>query len=104
MAMEGQNGMLDEVVLRRFQENNFAIAQIYDAGLSRLGQFQSVWKQQPEAVVRSGSVAVTVAHAISRLNALYREFFAAPPPVSAPPDAGLPETDNASPDAVTPDR
>jgi len=85
-AMEGQSGLLDETVLRRLQENNVAVAQVHDIGLHRLEQFQNVWKLQPEAVVRSGSVAASVAHAITRLNALYREYFATLPPVSTPPE------------------
>jgi hypothetical protein len=104
MSMEGQNGMLDDTVLRRFQENNVAIAQVHDAGLDRLQQFQSVWKRQPEAVIRSGSVAVSIAHSIARLNALYREFFAAPQPVFAPSENGPVNGDDAQPGPVIPDR
>jgi len=84
-AMEGQRGLLDETVLRRFQENNVAITQVHHTGMTRLQQFQSDWKRQPEPVIRSGSVAVSVAHAVTRLNALYREFFAAPPTLPVPP-------------------
>lgn len=89
-ALEGQNGLLDEGVLRRFQEGGVAIARIHDIGLDRLQQFQSAWKQQPEAVVRSGSVSASVAHAVSRLNSLYREYFAAPVPVAPSPDPAVP--------------
>ncbi len=83
-AMEGQNGLLDEAVLRRLQENDIAVAQIHDAGLVRLEQFQSAWEHQPEAFMRSGSVATSMAHAVARLNALYREYFATFPPVPIP--------------------
>jgi len=83
-SMEGQRGLLDETVLRRFRENNIAITQVHRTGMARLQRFQSVWKQQPEAVIRSGSVAVSVAHAVTRLNALYREFFAVTPGAALP--------------------
>jgi hypothetical protein len=82
-ALEGQSGLLEESVLRRFQENGIAIGQIHDLSLDRLQQFQSTWKRQPEAVIRSGSVATSVAHALARLNALYQGHFALP--VSIPP-------------------
>jgi hypothetical protein len=41
-------------------------------------QFQSEWLRQPESVRRTGSVAIGVAHAVIRLNALYLEFFVLP--------------------------
>ncbi len=88
-ALEGQSGLLDASVLRRFQENNVAIGQIHDAGLDRLQRFQTAWKRQPEVVIRSGSVATSVAHALARLNALYQQHFAlpAPPILDVPPVA-----------------
>jgi hypothetical protein len=82
-AVEGQNGLLDEAALRRWQENNMAVAQIHDIVMARLEQFQAAWKRQPEALMRSGTVAVSVAHAVARLNALYREYFATRAPVSS---------------------
>jgi hypothetical protein len=88
-AMEGQNGLLDDAVLRRLQENNIAISRIYDTGLERLQQLQSAWKRQPEAVVRSGSAAVSLAHAIVRLNAVYHKYFAAIPAVAQPGEVTL---------------
>jgi hypothetical protein len=83
-ALEGQSGLLDQAVVRRFQEQNVAVAQIHDLGLDHLQKFQSAWNRQPEVVVRSGSVSTSVAHATARLNTLYREFFAAPIPAPAP--------------------
>ncbi|HLF30662.1 MAG TPA: hypothetical protein VI566_06485 [Xanthomonadales bacterium] len=77
-ALSGQSGLLDEGVVRRFEENGVAVAEIRGIGLARLEDFQSSWKQQPEGVLRSGSVASSVAHAVARLNSIYREFFASP--------------------------
>jgi hypothetical protein len=84
MAMEGQGGLLDESLLHRFQDNNMAVSGIGDAGRARLEAFRTAWQSQPVAAIRGGSVAVSMAHAMARLNALQREYFVAPP---APPAA-----------------
>ncbi|MGD2129727.1 MAG: hypothetical protein PVJ17_10530 [Lysobacterales bacterium] len=76
--MEGSAAMLDAQVLRRFRQSNIAMSSINDIGRLRLEQFQAEWTRQPEAVRRSGSPAVSVAHALLRLDALYREFFVLP--------------------------
>ncbi len=75
--LEGQNGLLDETIIRRFRSNNAAISEIHAAGLARLDRFQALWKQQPEAVVRSGSVPVSLAHAMARLNYIDQLYFKA---------------------------
>jgi len=94
-AVEGLNGLLDQSVVRRFQENNVAVAQIHDIGLDRLQGFKSSWQRQPEMVVRSGSVSASMAHAVARLNTLYRDFFAldvpAPTPVETEEGSGSAE-------------
>jgi hypothetical protein len=77
--LEGQHSLLDRSVLRRFREANVAVSSINETGLLRLERFQALWGRQPEAVRRSGTNAISVAHAITRLNSLYIEFFAAPP-------------------------
>ncbi|HET6564968.1 MAG TPA: hypothetical protein VFG52_06100, partial [Xanthomonadales bacterium] len=71
----GQSGLLDDSAIRRFRSNNAAISEIHQAGLARLDRFQALWKQQPEAVVRSGSVPVSLAHAMARLNYVDRLYF-----------------------------
>jgi len=73
--LEGQNGLLDEAIIRRFRSNNAAIKEIHEAGLSRLDRFQALWKQQPESVVRSGSVPISFAHAMARLNFVDQLYF-----------------------------
>jgi len=77
--LEGQHSLLDRSVLRRFREANVAVSSINETGLLRLERFQALWGRQPEVVRRSGTNAISVAHAITRLNSLYIEFFAAPP-------------------------
>jgi hypothetical protein len=74
-ALEGQNALLDRAVLRRFREANVAIASVHRTGLARLEQFQALWNRQPEAVRRSGTAAIGMAHALTRLNSLYFDFF-----------------------------
>jgi hypothetical protein len=77
--LEGNESLLDSAILRRFRDSNVDVSAINETGLERLDQFKSFWNLQPEPVRRSGSVAVGVAHAIIRLNALYLEFFAPAP-------------------------
>jgi len=76
--LEGQGSLVDRPVLRRFREANVAVSSINETGIARLERFQALWARQPEAVRRSGTSAVVVAHALARLNALYNEYFAAP--------------------------
>lgn len=75
---EGQNGLLDEIQVRRFRSANVPVSAIQEAGIERLQRFQALWKAQPEAVLRSGSVNVAVAHAMARLGSLNRAHFAPP--------------------------
>jgi hypothetical protein len=81
--LEGRGALLDRSVLRRFRESTLAVSAINDVGIARLEQFQALWNRQPEAVRRSGSSAISVAHAITRLNALHTEFFDGPAAPSA---------------------
>jgi hypothetical protein len=76
--LEGQESLLDRAMLRRFRAANVAMSSINQSGLERLDRFQALWGRQPEAVRRSGTNAISVAHAITRLNSLYLDFFAAP--------------------------
>lgn len=78
-SLEGSRSLIDGPGLRRFRDANLPVESINDTGLSRYEAFRSQWRRQPELVRRSGSVAISVAHAITRLNALNEEFFAPPP-------------------------
>jgi hypothetical protein len=90
-AMVGHGGLLDGPVLRRFQDEKVAVETINDIGVARLEQFRTDWSRQPEAVRRLGSVANSVAHALTRLNVLYEVFFANPPePPATPRMEGMP--------------
>jgi hypothetical protein len=73
----GTQSLVDETVLRRFRESNVAIKSINDTGLARFESLVSFWDRQSETLKGAGSPAVTVAHAIARLDSLYREFFQA---------------------------
>ncbi len=75
-ALAGHAGLLDEDVLVRFRDGNIAVSSISARGTLRLEDFRGQWTRLPENVRRSGSVGNSVAHALTRLNAVYREFFA----------------------------
>ena len=77
--LEGNSALVDGLMLRRFRENNVPVESINEIALSRLQEFTTVWIHQSKPVRSSGSVALSMAHAITRLNALYQEFFALPP-------------------------
>jgi hypothetical protein len=74
-SLEGTSGLIDGPILRRFRDTDVAIESINEAGTSRVVVFRSRWRSQSETVRRSGSAAISVAHAIARLNTIYREFF-----------------------------
>ena len=74
-ALAGQGGLLDEEVLARFRDGNVAVSSIGERGMVRLEEFRGDWSRLPEDVRRSGSVGNSVAHALTRLNAIYRAFF-----------------------------
>jgi len=75
-ALEGQDSLLERSVLQRFRESNVAVSAISEVGIARLEHFRALWNRQPEPVLRSGSPSISVAHSVTRLNALYNQFFA----------------------------
>jgi hypothetical protein len=77
--LEGNGALVDGPMLRRFRENNVPVESINDIAVARLAQFTTLWIHQSKSLRSSGSVALSVAHAITRLNALYQEYFALPP-------------------------
>jgi hypothetical protein len=82
--LEGIEGLIDEPMVRRFRREHVPVSMIQTAGRERLDNMVTNWNHQPEAVRRTGSVATILVHAIIRLDALYRDFFAPEPP--APPE------------------
>ncbi len=76
--LEGTGALVDGAVLRRFKESNVPVESINDIAVLRLTEFNDQWIRQSKPMRRSGSVALSVAHAITRLNALYQAFFALP--------------------------
>ncbi len=76
--LEGNSALVDEPMLRRLREGNVPVESINKLAAARLAEFNARWIHQLKPVRRSGSVALSVAHAITRLNALYQEFFAPP--------------------------
>ncbi len=91
--LEGSGALVDGPMLRRFKEGNVPVESINDIAVARLTEFNARWIRLLKPVRRSGSVALNVAHSITRLNALYQEFFALPPrpvengeSIQAPPE------------------
>jgi len=99
--LEGQGSLLGFRVLRRFRESNVAVSSINETGLTRLEGFQALWNRQPDAVRRSGTSAISVAHAIVRLSALYQQYFVAP---AEPASEAQPETQPEAPSALPSDK
>lgn len=89
-GLEGRGSLLDAAVLRRYRDANVAVSSINERGVTRLDRLQATWSRQPESVRRSGSSAVSVAHAVTRLNALYEQFFAVPRRAASFPGQGIP--------------
>jgi hypothetical protein len=83
-ALEGQGGLLDETVLARLRDANVAVSSIGERGTVRLEDFRANWGRLPDNVRREGSVDNSVAHALTRLNAVYRDFFGFQPETSQP--------------------
>ena len=78
-AIAGQGGLLDALVLARFRADNVPVDSINGIAFERLDRVQREWQKQPEATRRTGSIAISMAHALMRLNTLYKTFFAAVP-------------------------
>ena len=83
-ALEGHGGLLDETVLARFRDGNLPVSSVGELGTLRLEEFRADWGRLPEDLRRSGSVSNSVAHGLTRINTLNREFFSLqeekPPP------------------------
>ena len=78
-SLEGTGSLVDGAMLKRFGNSNVPVESINDIAESRLEEFNAQWARQSFSVRRSGSVALSLAHAITRLNALYQAFFSLPP-------------------------
>ncbi len=88
-AIAGHGGLLDREVLARFRADQVPVNSLNRIAFERLERIRKEWNSQPEAIRRTGSIAGSQAHALMRLNALYRAFFAEPAspliPVSVEP-------------------
>ena len=73
--LEGRGALLDERLLRQFRREGVAAAEINTSGTMRLERLMGEWNRVPDNVRRSGSVAIGVAHALTRLDALERDLF-----------------------------
>ena len=78
-AIAGDEGLLEGRTLRRFREDNVALASVNRVALERLNKLREVWLKQPQSVRRQGFVPTSLMHALTRINILYREFFTSRP-------------------------
>jgi hypothetical protein len=83
--LEGREALLDESTMRSLRREGVAATAVNGTGRGRLEALFANWKRQPEPVRRTGSVHTSLVHAIIRLDALYRDFFAPTPPPSPVP-------------------
>jgi hypothetical protein len=75
MAITGDTGLLDRHILRRFREDNVALASVNGIARERLEKFRKDWLKQPAAMRQNGSIPASLMHALTRINVLYRQFF-----------------------------
>jgi hypothetical protein len=75
MAIAGDEGLLERRSLHRFREDNVALTSVNMIASERLENLRKVWLKQTEATRRQGSVPASLAHALTRINILYRQFF-----------------------------
>lgn len=80
-AIVGNAGLLEQRTLRRFREDNTPITSVNGVARERLFKFREVWSKQPETIRKQASLPASLAHALTRVNTLYREFFIARPEV-----------------------
>lgn len=77
-AMAGQSGLLERRLVNRARQQDMPVDELMLASMERLGAFREEWRSLPETVRRRGSIADSVSHAMIRLDAIQRQFFAAP--------------------------
>jgi hypothetical protein len=75
MSIVGDAGLLDGRALRRFREGDVALTSVSGIARQRLDQLRAAWLEQPQAVRRQGSIPASLVYALTRTNALYRQFF-----------------------------
>jgi hypothetical protein len=76
--LEGVAGLPDTQSVRAARRENVPVSSIAATGLERVESMRGAWSRQPEAVRRMGSAAISLVHAIVRLDALHRDFFEPP--------------------------
>ncbi len=89
-SLAGERGLLDIEGLDRYRKENRPLDQVIDTGIRRLDAFERQWAMLPEAVRRNGSIADSVSHAVTRLNAVADQFFKPTPRAPVAPTTGTP--------------
>ena len=78
-SIAGDAGLLERRSLRRFREEGIALTSVNRVAAERLRDLQLAWAQQPVTVRLQGSMSASLVHAMTRINILYRQFFASRP-------------------------
>jgi len=78
-SIAGDAGLLERRSLRRFREEGIAVTSVNRVAAERLRVLQQAWAQQPVTVRRQGSMSASLVHAMTRINIIYRQFFASRP-------------------------
>jgi hypothetical protein len=86
-AMNGDAGLLDGRILRRFREQDTALATVRALARERLNDFREAWAAQPAEVLGQGSISPSVTYAVNRLNVLYRRLVTSSPGALQQPEA-----------------
>jgi hypothetical protein len=80
-AIIGNAGLLEQRVLRRFREDDIPMTSVNKIARDRLFEFREDWSKQPDGVRNQASLPVSLVHALTRINNLYRQFFITRPEV-----------------------
>ena len=78
-AIAGDDGLLDNRLLRRFRQDNVPMVTVNANAMNRLNELRNQWNEQPESVRQKGSVSLSLMNAMVRINALYRRLFVTRP-------------------------
>lgn len=80
-AIVGNDGLLEQRILRRFREDDIPMTSVNKIARDRLFKFREDWSKQPDGVRKQASLPASLVHALTRINILYRQFFITRPDV-----------------------
>jgi hypothetical protein len=96
IAIAGDEGLLDNRLLRRFRQENVPMTTVNAIALERLNMLRNHWNEQPEMLRRKGSVSISLMNAMVRVNAIYRRLFVERPEPLKEMEPGADPADQAT--------